>query len=215
MNSVKDAAKQIRVTEKPTYISLPFKGDSVAKLISRRLTKRVEGTYNAAKLFMHFNSTCLGTSQLKDKLHCSTTSFCVYSFKCSCGTSYIGRTTRRLSDRVREHHPVWLSNGQTRKTNYSAILNHLIEFNPSAHIKSSFCIVLRIPNLKSRPVKSRLLAISEAVCIRLCNPEALFTKTIRTNPNPPMAINQVNWIIQTEIPTTPIDAAQLLIFVCM
>ena len=30
-----------------------------------------------------------------------------------------------------------------------------------------------------------------------------------------MAIDQVNWIIQTEIYTTPIDAAHLLIFVCM
>ena len=171
INSVKDRTKQIRVTKKPTYISLPFKGDSVAKIISRRLTKGVEETYYAAKLFIHFSSTRLGTSQLKDKLPCSTTSFCVYSFKCSCGTSYIGRTTRRLSERVREHHPVWLSNGQTRKTNYSAILNHLIEFNHSVDIKSSFRIVFRIPNHKSRPVKCRLLAISEAICIRLCNPE--------------------------------------------
>ena len=39
--------------------------------------------------------------------HLTLTQPNVYSFTCSCGTSYIGRTTRRLSDRVREYHPVW------------------------------------------------------------------------------------------------------------
>ena len=109
----------------------------------------------------------LGTSQLKDKLPCSTISFCVYSFKCSCGTSYIGRTTRRLS------HRVWLSKGQTKKPNYIAILNQLIGFIHTVDIKSSFHIIFCTANHKSRPVKCRLLAILWVICIRLCNPELL------------------------------------------
>ena len=171
INSMRDKAKPTTVEKKGAYIALPFKGDSVAQLITRRLTKGIEETYKAAKLFIHFSSTCLGTSQLKDKIPCFTTSFCVYSFTCSCGTSYIGRTTRRLSDRVREHHPVWLSKGQVRNTCTSAILNHLIESNHNVDIKKSFNIVYRIPYHKPKLTKFRLLAISEAISIRLCDPE--------------------------------------------
>ena len=122
-------------------------------------------------LFIHFSSNYLGTSQLRDKIPYFTASFCVYSFTCSCGTSCIGRTTRRLSDRVREHHPVWLSKGQVRNTCTSAILNHLIESNHNVDIKKSFNIVYRIPYHKPKLTKFRLLAISEAISIRLCDPE--------------------------------------------
>ena len=80
INSMRDKAKATTVEKKGAYITLPFKGDSVAQLITRRLTKGIEETYKAAKLFIHFSSTYLGTSQLKDKIPCFTTSFCVYSF---------------------------------------------------------------------------------------------------------------------------------------
>ena len=62
INSVKDGVKQIRAIQlHKSYLDL-------------------EGNYNTVKLFMHFISTSLGTSQLKEKLPCSTTSFCAYSF---------------------------------------------------------------------------------------------------------------------------------------
>ena len=48
--------------KKPTYISLPFKGDSVAQIITRRLTTGVEKT-NAAKLFIHLSSRSLFYNQ--------------------------------------------------------------------------------------------------------------------------------------------------------
>ena len=60
---------------------------------------------------------------------------------------------------------------QTRKTNCGAILNHLIEFNHSVDIKSCFHIVFRIPNHNCRPGICRLLAIWEAISIRLRKPE--------------------------------------------
>ena len=135
------------------------------------IIKEIEETYKAAKLFLQFSSIYLGTSQLKDKIPCCTTSFCVYSFTSFCGTSYIGRTTRRLSDRVREHHPFRLSKGQVRNTYTSAILNHLIESNHNVDIKRSFNIVYRIPYHIPKLTKFRLLAISEAISIRLCDPE--------------------------------------------
>ena len=152
-------------------MSLPFKGDHLTEVISRRLQKTVDTTFKAAKLCMHFNSKPLIRSQLKDKMPSSMTSFCVYSFVCSCGASYIGRTTRRLSDRIREHHPAWLNKGLNRKTTSSAILCHLVDFNHTVNINDSFSIIYRIPNYRSRRTRFRLLSTAEAVSIRLHNPE--------------------------------------------
>ena len=136
-----------------------------------RLQKTVDTTFKATKLCMHFNSKPLIRSQLKDKMPSSTTSFCVYSFVCSCGASYIGCTTRRLSDRIREHHPAWLNKGLNRKTTSSAILCHLVDFNHTVNINDSFSIISRIPNYRSRMTRLRLLSTAEAVSIRLHNPE--------------------------------------------
>ncbi|VDP96509.1 unnamed protein product [Echinostoma caproni] len=63
---------------------------------------------------------------MKDKLLVEKTSFCIYQFVCSCGTTYIGRTTRRLAERIREHHPSWLSRG-LKKPGGTAITAHLVE----------------------------------------------------------------------------------------
>ena len=54
INSVRDIAEPAAVGKKAAYIALPSKGDSVAQLITKRLTKGIEETYKAAKLFIHF-----------------------------------------------------------------------------------------------------------------------------------------------------------------
>ena len=66
------------------------------------------------------------------------------------------------------------SKGQVRTTCISAILNHLIESNPNNDIKKSFNIVYHKPKL----TKIRLLAISEAISIRLCDPELCSQKQL-------------------------------------
>lgn len=58
---------------------------------------------------LQFFRPCL---ELKNKLPSSTTSFRVYSVTCSCRTRYTGRTTRRSSDRLSEHHPGLFDNYQ-------------------------------------------------------------------------------------------------------
>lgn len=35
----------------------------------------------------------------------------IYYFKCTCGATYAGRTTRQLSKRIKEHNPSWLRHG--------------------------------------------------------------------------------------------------------
>ncbi len=42
-------------------------------------------------------------TKVKDTIPITTESYIVYSIPCSCGKVYIGETTRRLEQRVKEH----------------------------------------------------------------------------------------------------------------
>ncbi|KAF8564717.1 hypothetical protein P879_06762 [Paragonimus westermani] len=164
--------KQDKMTlaeKKTVFISLPFKGDTIAETITRRLNTAINRTFYAANLRVCFNSAPALCLRLKDKVPASATSFCVYSFTCSCGTSYVGRTTRRLSERIREHHPAWINNGVT-KTITSAIVAHLVDTNHTVNLASSFRLIYRVKGIHSKAVRCRILATAEAIGIRLNNP---------------------------------------------
>ena len=49
----------------------------------------------------------------KDPLPKIAKSNVIYHFKCGCGSSYIGKTTRRFGDRMKEHIPPWIQKKQT------------------------------------------------------------------------------------------------------
>ena len=116
-----------------------------------------------------FNSKPVIRIHIKDDLPSTATSMCVYSFTCTSGGRYIGRTTRRLSIRIREHNPRWLAHGVCKTTN-SAILNHLLENNHRIAPHESFKVIFRVPWNKSKSVRKRNLATAEAVAIRLYKP---------------------------------------------
>ena len=155
--------------KKNVYISLPFNGDSQAQIITRRLVNATAKTFPAANLRIHFSSTPLLRFHLKDIMPVSSTSFCVYSFTCSCGACYIGRTTRRLSDRIREHHPKWLYNGPN-KTIRSSIVAHLVDNDHRVNVGDAFRPIFQVRVRQSRCIRYRILAAAEAVGIRLYNP---------------------------------------------
>ena len=113
--------------------------------------------------------------RLKDILPSSSSSFCVYSFSCSCGASYIGRTTRRLSDRVKEHHPAWIGTG-LQKTITSAVVAHLVDSNHVVSVNKAFTPIYRISGRYSRGVRHYLLSAAEAIAIRLRNPDLFSQK---------------------------------------
>ena len=46
----------------------------------------------------------------KDSLPAFSSSCVVYDFKCECGSRYVGRTTQRLSERIKQHVPSVIRN---------------------------------------------------------------------------------------------------------
>ena len=99
----------------------------------------------------------------------SAASFCVYSFACSCGACYIGRTTRHLSVRAREHHPAWLSSGVTKSIK-SSVLAHLVDTGHTIDIKQSFQPIYRVKGNQYKLIRHRILATAETTGIRLFSP---------------------------------------------
>jgi hypothetical protein len=133
------------------------------------LTATISKTFPAAKLVILFKSSPIWISRLKDNLPTSSSSFCIYSLTCDCQAKYVERTTRRLSDRIREHMPRWLCNG-TKKPISSAIGSHFIDTGHRIPTTEEFSIVYQAPRMKSRVVRTRLLATAEAIAIRIADP---------------------------------------------
>ena len=50
----------------------------------------------------------------KDVLPAIQKSFVIYEYKCHCDSRYVGRTSQRLQDRIKQHVPQWLRQQLTR-----------------------------------------------------------------------------------------------------
>ena len=75
-----------------------------------------------------------------------TSSMVIYSFRCVCNALYVGRTARQLSTRVREHHPKWLSQGETGSIS-SAILAHLVDSGHRVDLNKASSVIQTVqPN---------------------------------------------------------------------
>jgi hypothetical protein len=163
---------------KNVYLRLSYKGETVSERLSFRIRRAVETAYPATKMQFLFTNRPMLISALKDKLPSSTSSFVLYRYFCSqCSLSYIGRTTRRLSERIKEHCPSWLGKGITRKIN-SSVLAHLVDTNHPVDRDMDFSIIYRAPFSHSRPLRQRSLNIAESVAIRLHNPPLCVQKQL-------------------------------------
>ena len=114
----------LKAERKPIYISLPFKGDHVADTLNRRLHYSLRQTFPAATLKSWYSTRPLLHFNLKDKMPVQSQNMLVYQFTCSCAAEYIGRTTRQLKARIKEHNPAWLRSGE-QKSIRSTVVAHL------------------------------------------------------------------------------------------
>ena len=134
-----------------------------------RLNKALERTFNAATLRIHFTSSPVLPLNSKDRLPVHNSSMVVYSFVCGCSANYVGRTTRHLSTRIREHTPAWLGMG-LQKSITSAIVGHLIDCNHPVNRDQSFTVIYRVPRNRSRLIRKQILSVAEAIAIRIFTP---------------------------------------------
>lgn len=127
--NVREEDKPIGPEKKAIYLKLPFIGDKAASFV-RRVTRQLFSLYPAAKPKLLFSTSRIPIASPKDKIPVLSQSNVIYSFECTCGCRYLGRTGRRLEERIREHVPKWLEKTtkcppRSTRIPTSAITRHL------------------------------------------------------------------------------------------
>ena len=116
----------------PVYLRLPYIGQ-MSDHHRKKITNIISRTYHSVNPRVIFTSKTMLPSSIKDVLPSHERSQPIYLFKCSCESTYVGRTNQRLSSRIRQHIPSKVEKtlgsraGSAPETVSSAIANHLIQ----------------------------------------------------------------------------------------
>ena len=157
----------------PVYLRLPWLG-SVSLRFDKQVSSAVSKCFFAAETRVIFTTRSAFPSVNKDLLPTLKLSNIIYHFTCQCDADYVGRTSQRLADRIRQHVPPSFllslctnaSQQDRRGTNTSsAIAEHL--FN------SPECASTFTPGLFSILAKARNtlhLHVLEALYIKKLRP---------------------------------------------
>ena len=98
--------------------------ESLASFLSTNLEKEVkivvERCYGSVSTRFVSTSKCMLPVACMDVLPTTLKSSGIYEYECHCNSRYLGRTFRRLHDRIKQHLPQWLRHQLT----VHADLNH-------------------------------------------------------------------------------------------
>ena len=74
----------------------------------------MESCYGSVSTRLVFTSKHMLPVARKDFLPSIQKSFVIYEYKCYCDSRYVGRTSQRLQDHIKQHVPQWLRQQLTR-----------------------------------------------------------------------------------------------------
>ena len=163
------------------FLRVPWIGKPSTNL-KKEVKTAVESCYGSVSTRLVFTSNCMLPVARKDVLPAIQKSFVIYQYKCHCDSRYVGRTSQRLQDRIKQHVPQWLRQQLTRPRRSqphrsgkrtdtkpdcdSAIGQHLLDqwsatFSYSRHTKtlSKFSRHTSAKSLENLHIKSTLLII--------------------------------------------------------
>ena len=103
------AGKPIGPEKCPVYLKLPWIGN-VSSKFENQISKAITSCYYAVKPRVVYNTRVMLSSAKKDCVPTTQKSCVVYEFLCRCEARYVGRTTQRLADRIKQHVPASIRN---------------------------------------------------------------------------------------------------------
>ena len=101
------------VKRKPIYLRLPWIG-SASVAFRKRIQCRTRKAVPFWDAITSFTSRALIHPCRKDVMPTEDLSNVIYLFTCECGCRYVGRTSQRLGDRVKQHLPRKLINSEQK-----------------------------------------------------------------------------------------------------
>ena len=149
------------VTKCPVYLHIPWIGD-VSTKFEKQITSAVKRCFFSVEPRVVFTTRQLLPATKKDVLPSHQHSNLIYQFKCHCDSRYVGRTSQRLEERIKQHVPRSISNpaatcedrqslsrackarsGRTQQFHESAIGQHLLDnIECARHYNNSMFSVL-------------------------------------------------------------------------
>ena len=88
----------------PVYLKLPWIGNSSLRFKSQ-IKQAVTNFFFAVNPRVDYSTKKAVPSIQKDCIPATQKSSVVYKFTCQCDSGYVGRTTQRLEDRIKQHVP--------------------------------------------------------------------------------------------------------------
>ena len=86
------------------YLKWPWIGNVLSKF-ENQISKAITSCYYAVKPHVVYNTRVMLPSANKDYVPTTQNGCVVCDFSCRCEARYVGRTTQRLADRMKEHVP--------------------------------------------------------------------------------------------------------------
>ena len=105
--------KQFGPEKCPVYLRVSWIGKPSTNLEKKDKTA-VESCYGSVSTRLVFTSKSMLPVARKDVLSTTEKSFVIYEYKCHCDSPYVGRTAKRLQDRIKQHVLQWLRQQLTR-----------------------------------------------------------------------------------------------------
>ena len=91
----------------PVYLRVPWIGKPSINL-EKEVKTAVESCYGSVSTRLIFTSKRMLPVARKDVLPTTHKSSVIYEYKCYCDSRYVGRTSQRLQDCIKQHVPQWL-----------------------------------------------------------------------------------------------------------
>ena len=150
---------------KKVFLELPFCGDKIAAKYNKLLNDTIHDNFSYVQPVIIWKCRRVPQRSLKDSTPDAEKCGNIYNFRCECSSTYIGRTTRTLGERIAEHIPRWLLNGKLKPprstTTHSSITQHVASctYADLAHLHSYFSVMhTNIPDFKSHVLEALLIA---------------------------------------------------------
>ncbi|MEL7308586.1 MAG: reverse transcriptase domain-containing protein [Pseudomonadota bacterium] len=126
---------------KDVFVRIPFVGDTLCSAIRKRVYESAKNAFPASNPRFLYSTMRIPVRSLKDPVAPLSKSHVIYKFLCDCGHSYIGRTERHLTTRIKEHLPRWIHT--SKKTSTSSVCKHVIDCDDftGQHFSSYFSVL--------------------------------------------------------------------------
>ena len=97
----------------PVYLRVPWIGKP-SKNFEKEVKTAVESCYGFVSTRLFFTSKRMLPVARRDILPTTQKSFVIYECMCQWDSRYVGQTSQRLQDRIKQHIPQWLRQQSTR-----------------------------------------------------------------------------------------------------